>query len=169
MSDQPAIDARLVELSPQPTAAVRIRRPMSTVDVGALMDDEMSRVGALFVRAGATPAGPPYARYHAWGGELADVEIGFPLAGRIDGLQALADSPEGEVGTSELPGGRAAQLVHRGPYPTLGEAYSSLHDWIHAQGYDEGDGPWETYVDNLEEVADVAQLRTELTWPVPDR
>ena len=60
-------------------------------------------------------------------------------------------------------------MVHRGPYPTLGEAYSTLHDWIHAQGFDEGDGPWETYIDNPEEVADVAQLRTEITWPVPDR
>ena len=169
MPDRPAIDAQLVDLSAQPTAAVRVRRPMSTVDVGALMDDAMSRLGALFGQAGATPAGPPYARYHAWGGELADVEIGFPLAGTIDGLPALTDSPEGEVGASELPGGRAAQTIHRGPYPTLGDAYSSLHDWIHAQGYDEGDGPWETYIDNPEEVADVAQLRTEITWPVPDR
>ena len=169
MPDQSAIDARLVELGPQPTAAVRVQRPMSTVDVGELMDNAMSRLGALFGQAGATPAGPPYARYHAWGGELADVEIGFPLASTIDGLPALTDSPEGEVGASELPGGRAAQVIHRGPYPTLGEAYSSLHDWIHAQGYDEGDGPWETYIDNPEEVADVAQLRTEITWPVPDR
>ena len=93
----------------------------------------------------------------------------FPLSDRIDGLSPLTDSPETEVGASELPGGRAAQVIHRGPYPTLGEAYSSLHDWIHAQGYDEGDGPWETYIDNPEEVADVAQLRTEITWPVPDR
>ena len=98
----------------------------------------MSRLGALFGQAGATPAGPPYARYHAWGGELADVEIGFPLAGTIDGLPALTDSPEGEVGASELPGGRAAQVIHRGPYPTLGDAYSSLHDWIHAPGIRRG-------------------------------
>ena len=105
MSDLPVIDARLVELSPRPTAAIRVRQPMSTVDVGA----------------------------------------------------------------SELPGGRAARTVHRGPYPTLGDAYSSLHDWIHAQGHDEGDGPWESYVDNPAEVADLAQLRTEITWPVTDR
>lgn len=169
MADQRGIDARLVELSPQPTAAIRVRRPMSTVDVGALMDDAMSRLGALFGQVGATPAGPPYARYHAWGGELADVEIGFPLNGAIDGLPALTDSPEGEVGASELPGGRAAQVIHRGPYQTLGDAYGSLHDWIHAQGYDEGNGPWETYIDNPEEVTDTAQLRTQITWPVPDR
>ena len=163
------IDAQFVDLSAQPTAAVRVRQPMSSVDISALMDDAMSRLGALFGQVGATPAGPPYARYHAWGGELADVEIGFPLASAIDGLAALTDSPEGDVGASELPGGRAAQTIHRGPYTALGDAYSSLHDWIHAQGSDEGDGPWETYIDNPEEVADAAQLRTEITWPVPDR
>ena len=166
---EPTIEAQFVDLSAQPTAAVRVRRPMSSVDVGELMDDAMSRLAARLGQAGATPAGPPYARYHAWGGELADVEIGFALAGRIDGLPALTDSPEGEVGASELPGGLAAQTVHRGPYPTLGDAYSSLHDWIHAQGYGEGDGPWEAYIDNPEEVADAAQLRTEITWPVPER
>jgi effector-binding domain-containing protein len=163
-----AIDAQFVNLAVQPSAAIRVRRPMSTVDVGALMDDAMSRLGALFGRVGATPVGPPYARYHAWGGELADVEIGFPIGQRIDGLALLTESPEGEVGTSELPGGRAAQTIHRGPYPTLGDAYSSLHDWIHSQGYDEGDGPWESYIDDPTEVADVAQLRTQIIWPVPD-
>ena len=50
MPDQPTIDAHFVELSAQPTAAVRVRRPMSTVDVGALMDDAMSRLGALLGR-----------------------------------------------------------------------------------------------------------------------
>ena len=165
----PAVEPQFVNLAVQPTAAVRVRRPMSTVDVGALMDDAMSRLAERMGQAGATPVGPPYARYHAWGGELADVEIGFLLAETIDGLTALADGPEGEVGASELPGGRAAKTVHRGPYPTLGDAYSSLHDWIHSQGSDEGDGPWESYIDNPADVADLAQLRTELTWPVPDR
>ena len=44
MPDRPTIDAQFVDLSAQPTAAVRVRRPMSTVDVGALMDDAMSRL-----------------------------------------------------------------------------------------------------------------------------
>ena len=169
MSDQPAIDARLVELSPQQTAAVRVRRPMSTVDVGALMDDAMSRLGALFGQVGATPAGPPYARYHAWGGELADVEIGFPLAGTIDGLAALTDSPETEVGASELPGGRAAQMSTAARTRRSAMRTARCTTGSTPRAIDEGDGPWETYIDNPEEVADVAQLRTEITWPVPDR
>ena len=164
-----AIEAEFVNLNPQPTAAVRVQQPMATVDVGALMDEAMSRLGERLGGLRVAPAGPPYARYHAWGGELADVEIGFPLTGRPEGLDDLAACEPGEVGASELPGGRAALTVHRGPYTELGSAYGQLHDWIHEQGFDEGPAPWESYVDNPAEVQDVAQLRTEITWPVPDR
>jgi effector-binding domain-containing protein len=133
------------------------------------MDEAMSSLGGRLGELSVAPTGPPYARYHAWGGELADVEIGFPLAARPDGLDDLAAAEPGQVGASQLPGGRAALTVHRGPYTELGTAYSRLHDWIHAQGFDEGPAPWESYIDDPAQVADVAQLRTEILWPVPDR
>ena len=85
MPDQSTIDVHLIELTQQPTAAVRVKRPMSTVDVGALMDDAMSRLAERLGQAGATPVGSLYARYHAWGGELADVEMAFRLPERSTG------------------------------------------------------------------------------------
>jgi hypothetical protein len=162
-------NARIVDAEPQPTAAVRFRRPMASVDVGALMDAAMGSLGALLGASGVGPAGPPYARYHAWGGDLADVEIGLPVAQALPDLPSLAEAPEGEVGTSVLPGGRVATIVHRGPYTALGDAYGRLHDWIHAQGEDDGPGPWESYIDNPAEVDDPAALRTEIRWPVAER
>ena len=169
LADARGADARIVEDEPQPTVAVRFRRPMASVDVGALMDAAMGSLGARLGEAGAAPAGPPYARYHAWGGDLADVEIGFPVAQELAGLASLNDVAEGEVGASELPGGRVAVVVHRGPYTALGDAYGRLHDWIHAQGEDDGPGPWETYIDNPEEIEDLSELRTEIRWPVAER
>ena len=59
--------------------------------------------------------------------------------------------------------------VHRGPYTALGDAYGRLHDWIHAQGEDDGPGVWETYIDNPEEVENVSELRTEIRWLVAER
>jgi effector-binding domain-containing protein len=161
--------ARIVDAEPQPTAAVRFRRPMASVDVGALMDAAMGSLGARLGASGVAPAGPPYARYHAWGGDLADVEIGFPVAQAIPGLAALTEAAEGEVGGSVLPGGRVAVIVHRGPYMALGDAYGRLHDWIHALGEDDGPGPWESYIDNPAEVDDPTTLRTEIRWPVAER
>jgi effector-binding domain-containing protein len=167
MADDAGIDAQIVEREPQATAAVRFREPMSTVDVGALMDRAMGALGARLEEAGVSPVGPPFARYHEWGGETADVEIGFPLAERLSG-PALADLPSGEVGPSTLPGGRLVVAIHQGPYQELGRTYGGLHDWIHAHGEEDGPGPWESYIDSPEEV-DSANLRTEVLWPVQER
>jgi effector-binding domain-containing protein len=167
MTDDAALDASLVERDPLPTAAVRFREPMATVDVGALMDRAMGALGARLDEAAIRPAGPPYARYHEWGGEWADVEIGFPLAERLPG-PALTDVSSGEVGASALPGGRVAVVIHQGPYPELGRTYGQLHDWVHAQGEEDGPGPWESYIDSPEEV-DSGAMRTEVVWPVQER
>lgn len=169
MGDAPSAEAHIVDVEPQKTVAVRFQRPMASVDVGELMDAAMGSLGARLGEAGVAPAGAPYARYHAWGGEVADVEIGFPIAQPIAGLPGLAEASEGEVGASGLPGGRIAVVVHRGPYTELGDAYGRLHDWIHGQGEEDGPGPWETYIDSPEEVEDVSALRTEIRWPVAER
>src|SRR4029079_3422728 len=58
---------------------------------------------------------------------------------------------------------------HQGPYPELGRTYGQLHDWIHAQGEEDGPGPWESYLDDPEEVTDSATLRTEVLWRVVER
>ena len=169
MADDSQSEPRLVDVEPQETVAVRFQRPMASVDVGELMDAAMGSLGARLGGAGIAPAGPPYARYHAWGGEVADVEIGFPVAEAIAGLPGLVEASEGQVGASELPGGRIAVVVHSGPYTELGDAYGRLHDWIHKQGEEDGPGPWEIYIDSPEEVEDVSALRTEIRWPVAER
>jgi len=167
MTDE-ATDIGIEQLAPQVTAALRVREPMATVDVGRIFGDAMGRLGARLGSIGAEPAGPPFARYHDWGGETADIEIGFPLASRPAGLADLADVPEGEVGASMLPGGEAAVIVHRGPYPTLGEAYRRLGEWIRARGREAGEAPWESYLDDPATVEAVAALRTAVVWPLAE-
>jgi effector-binding domain-containing protein len=158
-------DPRIVELSPQPTVAARIRQPFEEVDIGALFGIHLSNVADRIADLGGTPAGPAYARYHEWGPEHADVEFGIPVAAPVTSLRPVDECEPGEVGSSELPGGSAAITVHRGDYRGMGTAYDRLRDHIKAEGRAPGPGPWESYVNDPTEVAEV-DLRTELIWPL---
>jgi effector-binding domain-containing protein len=155
---------RIVELTPQPSVAVRLQQPMTELDLGALFDIHLPNIADQIANLGGEPAGAPYGRYHQFGPDRVDVEIGIPVAMPVANLRPLADCEAGEMGSSELPGGEAAVGVPRGPYDTLPGAYDALHDWIHAQGRDEGPGPWESYIDDPSEVSDPTQLRTEVVW-----
>ena len=167
MNDQTTGDdgPRIIDLSPRPTVAARIREPFEGIDVGALFGLHLSNVADRIADLGGTPAGPPYARYHEWGPEHADIEFGIPVAAPVTSLRPLAKCEPGEVGSGELPGGPAAIVVHRGDYRRLGEAYDLLRDRIQAEGRAPGIGPWESYINDPTEVAQ-EDLRTELIWPL---
>lgn len=153
-------DHQIKILEPQPTVAVRIRVPIDDLDLAAMFATNLPRL-----QAAAPGAGPPYGRYHEFGSSQADIEIGVPVG---DISLDLPDPKDGgdPIQPSELPGGLTAVVIHHGSYETLGAAYDMLHDWIHSQGYDDGPGPWESYVEVPDEVAQVASLRTVLHWPL---
>lgn len=159
-------DTRIVELEPQQTAAVRVQQPMGELDLASAFDRFMPLVTEEIGAKGGAIGGPPYGRYHRFGPDVVDVEIGFPVATPPD-LPQLASREPGEVGLSELPGGPVARTVHIGSYDGLSATYDALHEWIHAQpGYDDGVGAWESYVDDPGSGSDLATLRTEVLWPL---
>ncbi len=159
-------EAQIRELIPQPTAAVRLTQAMADLDLGALFGEHLPNVAHRLADMGVEPTGPAYGRYHAWGPETVDVEIGIPVSAPPPNVRPLAETESGEMGAAELPGGQAAVLVHRGSYDGLRQAYDDLHEWIHAQGREEGPGSWESYVDDPTEVKDEAEVRTEVVWPL---
>jgi effector-binding domain-containing protein len=165
MERSDSTDPRIVELAAMPTLAVRVRQPMAELDLGALFGQHLPALARHLADLGAAPGGPPYGRYHEFGSEWADVEIGLPTAAHVAAMPTLEECEPGEMGLSQLPGGQAALTVHRGSYETLGDSYRRLEAWIGDAGRAAGGAPWESYVDDPEEV-DVAELRTELYWPL---
>jgi effector-binding domain-containing protein len=160
-------ETRVLELGPQPTLAVRIQQPMAELDLAAAFDRYLPAAFGRVQELGGQMAGAPFARYHAFGPDHVDVEIGIPIVAPLAGVPALASVPAGDFGASELPGGPVARTVYRGPYDGLKDAYDALHDWIHEQpGMDDTSGPWESYVDDPTTVANPSQLRTEIRWPL---
>ena len=159
MSDVPEVR----ELTPRPAAAVRVTTTLP--ELGQAYGTHLPSIAGRLAELGADVSGPPYGRYHAFEQEAIDVEIGIPVAAPLGALPALADAGEGELGASELPGGRVAFALHRGPYEGLSGTYDRLQTWMTENGHEPGGAPWELYVDDPEEV-DVAELRTELYWPL---
>lgn len=136
---------------------------MAELDIGAIFGDYIGEIAHLLGEAGVAPAGPPYCRYHEFGPDTADIEIGMPVSAPPVGLPG--DTEPESPALSELPGGSVAVAVHRGPYGELGETYRALEAWAEAESHRLGPGPWESYLDDPWEVA-AAELRTEVCWPL---
>jgi AraC family transcriptional regulator len=80
----------------------------------------------------------------------------------------VADDVAGddEVKVRELPGGRYATLMLKGPYAQLNEAYATLYAWLEAGGGTRGDGPIVEVYFNDPHMTTPADLETEIRLPL---
>jgi effector-binding domain-containing protein len=166
MEDVRLVDGGTVALEERSTVAIRYRRPMAGLDVGTLFGGAMTRLSSWLGERGLAPgAGAPYARYHEFGSDGADIEMGVPLESVPADSPPLSRVADGEVGASSLPAGEVMTVVHVGPYPTLGHAYRHLEERMAAEGRRPSGAPWEEYLDDPS-LTDPRELRTLVAWPV---
>ena len=134
-AEQHGDDVELQHLDPQPVLSIR-----ATVPIAELAEHQGDRLAALagYLRQrGARPAGPPFVRYHTFGENETDLEVGIPVAAPVAG--------EGRIAAGALPGGPAVTTWHLGAHDTLRDAYARLDAWLQAHGREPAGAPWEVY------------------------
>ncbi len=156
--DAMTYDVRTKEVPPQQIISIRTRTRLA--DLGAEAGRAYGELFAHLGRAGAAPAGPPFALYHGAPGEdeQVDVELGVPVSRPMSGA--------GRISGRELSGGPTAYTLHCGRYDAVGPVYAALQRWIQEHGHECADAPREIYLVGPQQVADPAQLRTEIQWPI---
>jgi effector-binding domain-containing protein len=149
----PAFEIRQVPR--QDTAVVHMTIPPDAIAqaMGRALPAAFEAVG----RSGGQPAGPPFAKYFAFG-ESIEFEAGVPVTTPFAG--------DGEVRPGEIGGCEAAVAMHIGPYDTLEETYAELESWVTAQGRSVSGPMWELYLTDPDEEPDPSTWRTQIFCPV---
>lgn len=156
----PANSVSVRTLEAQPVLFVR-RELAHRDEIAEAIGASLGAVFRFSQAAGLEFAGPPFARYTAFGPEGIAVESGIPVTAAAEGA--------GEIEAGVLQAGRAAFCLHEGDYATLEHSYKAIEQWVETNGEQFGGPCWESYLTDPAEHADPADWRTEIYWPIADR
>lgn len=150
----------VVEVQPQLVLGMRKRGPYGTI---AMMIQELCEFAfALDIQM----IGPPIFICHEMTPEqameadatgTADVEVAIPIAEKIEG--------PGEIKCYELPGGKMARTIHKGPYEECGPTYEKLFAWLAKNGKKIVAPTREMYLNDPHEVP-LEEILTEIYAPI---
>lgn len=149
---------RLKTITPQRLLAIRTLT--SQAALGGTIESSLEAVWAYLNRQVSATVGPAIVVYHRCDEDMLDIDVGFPVAEPIDGLD--------RVQPIDLPGGRAATMLHVGPYEALPQTHAALEAWMRTQGHSPAGPRFEVYWVDPGQAADPKELRTEVVYPIHD-
>jgi len=139
------VDAQLVH--PRKLAAVR--REVAPGTVASAWRPALDKVWEFIRRRpGLRAGGHNIFVYH-----LPD-ESGAPLVCDFGVEVTRTFERDGDVYSTETPGGAAAVALHRGPYDRMHETHTAIKKWIAANGKESAGYSWEIYGDPTPDPAD---------------
>lgn len=151
-------EIEVVELTPQ--LALVIEAEVAPQELGAELARILPTVHGHVKAKGGTMAGMPFLRYLGMGATTFSIQAGVPVAEPIPG--------DGEIQSTELPGGRTATTLFLGPYHEVGKAWDALNAWCTDQGIEVDFGGWDVYENDPSTVSDPSQLRTRIYQPLAE-
>ena len=148
---------QLRNYKPQKIAAIRAKTTIDKVTpkVAQLLQETADYLDAV----GVKPTGPGVGVYYEVGAFLVDVQVGYPVDVDVEGNE--------RVRPDELPGGKCAVAVYKGPHKDIADAHRAVHGWMHDNNIKStGDPTREVYITDLRALADGEDCEAESVWPV---
>ena len=87
----------------------------------------------------------------------ADLEVAIPILQKVDGND--------KIKSYELPGGKMAKIVHKGPYQECNPTYEKLYKWLEEKGKRIVGPTREVYLNDPNEVP-LEEILTEVYAPI---
>ncbi len=104
--------------------------------------------------------GPPFAYYYSWDDRKTHMSVGFPVSKQIES--------DGKIGPFTLPGGKAVNAMHIGPYEKLAESYTAMQEWMGRNHLKPAGHMWEVYLSDPQKEQDPEKWITGMYWPCAD-
>ncbi len=150
-----AYECRVEERPAQYTVSTLARTPVDKLP--EILGASFGAVYGYLMELGEQPAGPPYVAYYNMDMQDLNLEIGIPVAKSLPA--------KGELRSGQIAGGRAATVLHAGPYDKLHLAYDALMKWVAEQGLEPAGPAYEFYLNDPESVAP-EELQTQIVFPL---
>lgn len=153
-------DIELLDLQPQTIQYVSGSSSPDGADIAEALATAYGQVMDFISLEGIEVTGAPLAVTRS----LSDDRYQFDAAIPVD--EGAVD-PTGVVKLGHLPTGRAARIVHVGPYADTPRSYAQLSAWLAAHGLPQGEVSWEHYISDPGETPD-AELITHIYVSIPE-
>lgn len=155
-------DYQMVELDEQPYLFVERSCSMDPNDISKNMGIAFQTAIDLIARKGIASAGKPLSAYYTYDEHTMTFRAGFLVSAED------AQMAEGDVKADALPGGKVLNYIHHGPYAKLRVSYGEAMKYLAENGIGVGVPTWEIYLNEPDNVASEADLKTDINITVKD-
>lgn len=143
----------LKEHKAQPVLSIR-----KTTAVGNLPQEIGKAYGSIMQylnEIGEQPVEAAFTAYYNMDMEHLDVEMGFPVSRLLAGRD--------EIKSNEIPAGKYAECMYKGPYAEMTPAYDAMNKWIGDNGLEATGTAYEFYYNSPMEVPE-SELLTKILF-----
>lgn len=148
-------ECKIIDQPAQPIASIRTHAAVQ--NLSQVLGQCYGTIAQYLGQIGQFPAGAPFVAYYNMDMQNLDLEIGFPVSGKIPGKDA--------VQPGEIPASKAVTCMHIGPYDKIAAAYEAMDQWIKANHVEPTGACYEFYLNDPQQTPPDA-LQTRIVFPV---